>query len=332
MLKLEHAPIVVGLSLTDDDHQILKSVGKLAKRTGSRLILAHAILPFQAYAYAGEGAFYPLASYENSFRELSEVMTIEKLEELKKSMAEINQDGVDIDLKVIHNDPALGIINYAKECEAGLIVCGFHPDRVKNDFLGMSTASLLMSESTRPVLALPLDRQAAFEGPLVFADDLHDETKPSLEAAVRFANDMKIRDFYHLHLNNLSLEEIDKMAETVRSAMVMGRMPDNPDFDRDYYMDKTTEFVSENLQTRFEEVPNELRSALNYETRVAFGSPTKKMLNVLDQLKAEIVAFGTHKFFDRSSWTFGKMPYHAMLSVGRGVLVIPNQEDEETEN
>lgn len=322
MLKLKQSTILVGLSLTEKDQSLMNSAANLAKLTDSHLVLAHAILPFQAYAYAGEGAFYPLSSYENSFRELSEVMSLEKLEELKSSVSEFSRQGIRVSVKVIHNDPALGMSQLAKELNASVLICGFQSEQVKNDFFGMSTAILLMSEAPCPVLALPLDREFSFNQPIAFADDLSDETLPVLQGTCEFIHELGSKKICHVHVNNISEHEINSMTETVKSAMLLGKIPSNPDFDRQYFIDKSVEQISESLEQRFQSLPAELREQLEYTTKVGFGSPARKLRELMKELKSELVVFGTHRFFDRNSLSFGKVSYHAMLSMGCGVLIV----------
>ncbi|MFW7379279.1 MAG: universal stress protein [Oligoflexus sp.] len=326
MLKIKNSTILVGLSLSEHDQNLILSAANLAKRTQSKLVLAHAILPFQAYAYAGEGAFYPMASYENSFRELSEVMGMEKLEELKSSISSFGDQGVDISIRVVHNDPALGLGQLAKEVAASLLICGFRPERVQHDFFGMSTALLLMSEAPCPVLSLPLDREFRFDGSIAFADDLQEETLAALQTTCEFLQEIDAHKLYHVHINNISERDVQSMTEMVKSGMLLGKIPSNPDFDKQYYIDKTTDLISENMSQRFHNLPESLQQNVQYQTEVGFGSPAKKLKAVLEDIKAELVVFGTHKFFDRSSWSFGKMPYHSMVSMNCGVLIIPEKE------
>jgi len=325
MLKLKKSTILVGLSLTEQDQNLINSAANLAKRTASDLVLAHAILPFQAYAYAGEGAFYPLSSYENSFRELSEVLGMEKLEELKASISDFNQQGLNISLQVVHNDPALGLGQLAKELGASVLICGFRAEQVQHDFLGMSTALLLMSEAPCPLLALPLNRVFQFDGKIAFADDLRDETLPSLVGACEFMHEIDSHNLFHIHVQNISSHEIKNMTEMIKSAMLMGKMPSDPNFDYQYYIDKTTEVLTESMEQRFQDLPETLRRDINHESKVGFGSPSQKLKDIIRDADAELVVFGTHKFFDKDSWSFGKIPYHAMTSIGCGVLVIPHQ-------
>lgn len=330
MLKLKNSTILVGLSLSEQDNNLMNSAANLAQKTNSQLVLAHAILPFQAYAYAGEGAFYPLSSYENTFRELSEVMGLERLEELKASISEFQKRGLDVSVKVVHNDPALGLSQLAKDLKASVLICGFQPEQVKTDYFGMSTAILLMSEAPCPVLALPLNQLFTFSGKLAFADDLQDHTLPALETSCEFLRELGLTELVHVHVNNISERDIDHMTETIKSAMLLGKIPSNPDFDRQVYIDQTTEQITEILESRFKTLPEELRSHIKYQAKVGFGPPAKKTRQIMQEVDAELVAFGTHKFFDRSSWRFGKMPYHAMVAIGRGLLIVPDKSKAQT--
>lgn len=324
MLKIKESTIIVGLSLGESDSNLVQSAANLANKTQSRLILAHAILPFQAYSYMGDGILYPTSAYEAGFLELSEARTYSRLGELKSIASKLVSGQSEVSTRIIHSDPAVGLLNLADELNASLLICGFQADYVKNNFLGLSTAIALMVDSPRPVLALPLDRVFKFTGSLGIADDLAPNRVESIISACSFLKAANMKNLVHIHVQELSESEIQTFVESIKAAMLMNKIPDNPDFSEQFFKEKTAENLSQLLFERYQQVPEELRSDISYDSRIGFGSPVSQIKKLADDCDCELVVFGTHKFFDRSKWKFGKVPNLAMLSLNRGILLVPH--------
>lgn len=321
MVPLSRSTILLGLSLSEQEDNLLKSAVNLAKKTDSRLVIAHVTFPLQTFLYADRDIHPPLFHYDSSIEEISEKACSEKLQAIKTGISAINSQL--IETKVVRNDPALGLWQLAKELKASLIVCGFHSKKSISDYLGVSTAIALMSDPPCPILALPLEREFHFNGQIIFADDLQEETLTLLEDACRFIQDIGATQLYHVTVKKISEREINHMVDTVHSAVLLGTLPGDTDFSRSHFVERMTSFQLKLLEQRFQSVSAELRRNVNYRSQVLFGSPSQELKGLVELYQTELAIFGTHKFFHRSTWSFGKLPYHSMVSLGCAVLVIP---------
>jgi len=323
MVAIKKSTIVLGLSLAEQEDYLLRSAVNLAKNTNSRLVLAHVTLPLQAYMYADKGGLYPFTVDDGSLEELSKTSCLKKLEDLKSGISGI--DHHNIETRVVHNDPALGLSQLAKELKATLLICGFRSSETLSSFIGTSTAISLMSNAPCAVLTLPVEQELKLSNKIAFADDLHEETLPILVSTCEFMQGLGLDKLYHLHIKNISEREIDHMVETVNSAIALGTITTDTTINQNSYVEDLTKFLRNKLMERYQTIAEELRQNIKYEALVDFGSPLTKIKSLLEKIGAEIVVFGPHKFFHKASWSFGKLSYNSMLSLGCAVLIIPER-------
>ncbi len=320
--------LVAGVSLSGEEKDYLKSCVGLADLLGAKLVLAHAILPFQSYAYAGEGAFYPVANYETGFRELSEAKAMEEFEALVQFCREQSQtQALEIDTRVVHADPALGLASLAKELHASMILCGHHQSASKSDLFGMSTAFLLMAEASTPVMSLPIERLSPLSSSsdvrVLIADEITRDEPELLQQASPLLAQFKPVSITHMHVSPLSDREIDHMVATIKNGMILGRFPSDAQFNRQSYLEGTKQAIADQLQRRYEATMSTDKGQTHYQALASFGDPREQIHKAAEQTNANLLVFGRHHIFHRKTLSSGNLPYHGMTSLNLPVLVLP---------
>ena len=321
--------LIAGVSLSGQEKDYLRSCVGLADLLDAKLVLAHAILPFQSYAYAGEGAFYPVANYETGFRELSEAKATEEFDTLVNFCRDISGPGsLSIDTRVVHADPALGLASLARELDASLLICGHHQKASKSDLFGMSTAFLLMAEANMPVLSLPLETKSEINQKkpprVLLADELTQEEPELIRIAAPILKAMKATQVTHVHISPLSQREIDHMVDTIKNGMILGRFPSDPNFNRDRYMSGTIKSIAMQLKQRFEAgTASQQLDHLHYQAIARFGDPLEEITDLAKDTQSTLLVFGRHHIFHRKTLSSGNLPYHGMTSLELPVLVVP---------
>jgi nucleotide-binding universal stress UspA family protein len=318
--------IVVGLSLGEGDAHLVESVVGLASMLHYDIIFAYAILPFQSYAYGGEGALYPLSSYEQSFRDFSESQGKEKLDELMQLAESIGKAKINISYQMSYSEPSQGLLSIAEKEKASLIICGYHPENEpSSDFFGMSISQSLFSDSSRPVLAIPVDKVYTFKRMISFADDLSETSERLFQRVYDLAKTMHTPTLHHLHINHISREKIAHMVDVVQNAIISGSITSEDNFDRETYLENTERAALELMQRRFDSAQSRSSSQIKHLAEVSFDHTQRAIEASIDRHKPDLVVFGSHHILNRKTLTLGKIPYQAMLSLKLPVLVITDQ-------
>lgn len=318
--------IIVGLSLGEDDANLVESSISLASKLNADIIFFYSIIPFQSYAYAGEGALYPLSSYEQSFRDFSESQGKERLDQLMDLARKLGKSAINVSYQMSYSEPSQGLLTIAEKEKAVLIICGHNPESEPSvDFFGLSISQSLFSDSPRPVLAIPVDKVYTFDRMLSFADDLSESSKELFYEVYALAKALHIPTLHHLHINHIPKDKVDHMVDVIQNAIISGKIESQDNFDRDTYFQKTEQAVLDVMRNRFDEVQSKDSSQMDYLAEVSFENTQKAIEESINNHKSDIFVFGSHHILNRSTWTLGKIPYQAMLSLKIPVLVITEQ-------
>lgn len=113
------------------------------------------------------------------------------------------------------------------------------------------------------------------------------------------------------------------MVESVRESMVLGKIPSDPELNRDYYIDKVKARTQTELLRRYEAASKGLNST-RYESSVAFGKPSEEIHAEVERTDAQLMVFGRHHLVHRKSLSLGRIPYSAMAMQGVAALVVPD--------
>lgn len=317
--------IIVGLSLSDHDARIVESSVNIAQKLKAELVFVNAILPFQSYSYAGEGTLFPMSSYENSFRELSESQGVKKLQNIVNEAHSFAQKELSISYRITYAEPASGLVDVAEQENADLIICGYNPKNDNNVFFGTSTAHNLFAESSRPVLAIPTDKSYTFSQGVSFGDANDAKSFDRMTRLYALCQQLHMKTLHHVHVVNISDAEIEHMVEMVQNAIIAGKIESQDNFTKDLYVEETKHSLKQQLEDRYANAKKQAPSGeIDYRCDILFGTPKEKIAQAISGKNIDMVAFGQHHIVDRKNWSLGHVPYHTMLSLGLPILVLTN--------
>ncbi len=178
MLSLR--PVLCALDFSDGSARALIAAADLAERSGADLHLLHVEPLFRARL-----ASTPAPHSHAAFRQRVERFVNETLGA---------DDAFDVLAPTVHESHGValadGILRYAKEIGAGLVVTSTHGRRGLDHLLLGSVASEVLRRSPVPVLVVPERSEAVTPSPdcpVLVALDLSDPGKRSLEAAHELA-------------------------------------------------------------------------------------------------------------------------------------------------
>lgn len=314
-------PILAAVLLNANDDPVINSARYLARKLHAPLHLVHAVRPMFSYVGAGDIVVNPYFGHEVDYNEREEREARQKLEGLQAAF-----DDVEIITHLVRDFPSEAISSLAEEVDAGLLVCGVDVHASEGSFLsGTSTAYVLASEAEVPVLLIPQNKGVRFEGPLrvLIADNLEVEGECALESAILLANELHAESLTHMHVQDMSLQDVDKMIDSVRESMVLGKIPSDPDLNRDFYIEKVKARTQNELLRRYEEGARGLNST-RYEAKVAFGKAADEIHSEVERANLQLMVFGRHHLVHRKSLSLGRIPYSAMAMQGVAALVVPD--------
>ena len=321
-------PIVAALLLDTTDQFILEAAVFLANKLQAPLHLVHAVRPLFSYVGAGDIVVNPYSGYESRFTDAEEGEARSKLDAHRNSLRDLN--GLLVTTDIVRDFPAEAILNYAQEKDASLIVCGVRsPGEEHKSFLsGLSTGFTLAADAEVPVLLVPLSRTIPLGQSLriLVADNLEGEGERALDAGLWLANALHAAQLTHVHVQNTTYSEIDKMIDSVREGMLMGQIPSDPLLNRDYYMERVRDQTREELQRRVSRLDSEALNNTVYEPVVAFGHPAEAVHAEVLRSASQLMIFGRHHLIRRKTMSLGRIPYHAMVEDGIATLVVPDAE------
>lgn len=326
MLELfsSETSIVLGLDLGDEEDKLVKSAVSLAKKTGSRLVLVHAVQPFRSYAGAAEDLTLTYEAFEQEVH-LSDANDAEQaLYALRDRLpAEIL-----VDIEVIRDYPENALESVAEKCHASLIICGMRAKPENTSWYGgMSTALSMMGSSKFPVMILPLSTEIDFatrEHNILVADNLQEEGLTALRAALGLCRSIAYKQLIHLHVKKSSYREINETVEKIKVAMIEGRLPTNPEFESEIYLRQIKDEIKTILHDRLSEADKDFAKGLHWSPRVRFGQPVEELEKAVRESKSDILVFGKHHFLRPKGLVLGRIPYEAMVEDNVASIVVPS--------
>ncbi|HYX36648.1 MAG TPA: universal stress protein [Oligoflexus sp.] len=315
-------PIVVGVSLDKSDEPMIQSASALARRLGSPLELVHATQPIFNYMGAGDVVVNPYYGYDRVINDMEDEESRKGLEKLRLSLPQDLRIGT----HVLRDYTSEALTTIALEVQAGLIMCGMSKRAGHNLFEGISTAFSLAAHADIPVLILPsgVPQNFAERPRIVVADNLQLEGRCALAAAIQMAISMECSEFGHAHVHKLSHAGVHHMVDKVRAAMNLGKIQPNPEFTAASYTEQLRAKISEDLRSRFQNIPGAQDVASRYEALVSFGQPAEELQKITQNRRPQLLIFGRHHLFHRQRFSIGKIPYDAMMEEGVATMIVPD--------
>jgi nucleotide-binding universal stress UspA family protein len=159
---------------------------------------------------------------------------------------------------------------------------------------------------------------------MLVADNLEVEGRRALEAAIQLADELDCAEICHTYVHQLGVSEVQHMVTKVREAMNLGRIPPNPEFSSQTFIDQVRSKFNEELRYRFHNSQGAYRVRPRYDSLVAFGKPAEELHKAALQHRSQILVFGRHHMFHRRRLALGKIPYDAMMEQGMTTLIVPD--------
>lgn len=314
--------IVVGLLLNESDESLLRAAATLSTRWQAPVQLVHAIKPLFSYLGAGDVVINPYYVHETVINEKEEERAREKMAKVAKRFS------TEVTTHILRDYAPEALLTVASETHARLLMCGIRVREASHILSGFSTAFTLAAEAEIPVMIVPLGSPLSFEPPLrlLVADNLEVEGRCALETALQLARDLQAETLNHTHVHNVTPKELDEMVESVKEGMILGKIPNNPDFTAEFYTETVTAKTREDLIYRFQNSAGVKTFQGRYNPEVAYGHPAVELRRLARETRSQLMIFGRHHILKRRNLTLGRVPYHAMINDGIATLVVPDME------
>jgi nucleotide-binding universal stress UspA family protein len=182
---------------------------------------------------------------------------------------------------------------------------------------------MLMASSSVPILAVDpgLDKPLPDKPRILMADDLSDDA----EAALAFAADLTTAShgglLHHLHVNGIT-EDALRAALATAAATAHTQTP-APDAAHDVFLGLQRRLKGR-LDSRASAFVDHIEATDGrYFADVATGGVDPELERVVRTFKPDLLVFGRHHALRTKPFNIGRLPFRAMLSYGKPVLVVP---------
>ena len=321
---LEARPVIT-VAVKFDQHAVplTRSAIELCQRTGKRLNLLHVVEPWLDHSHSkpfenSSPLWDAMQAVEMSARDLAG----RNLDELARMAPET----MSVAKSVVVGKPAETIGAEAARASSALLVVGGAADAKRNLFSGLSTAVSLMVTAPLPVLVIDTRLTPGLPRSgirMLVADDLSRES----EAAVCFAFDMACAyeraTLHHVHVNSLTRESLRSGLEVAEAA---SRTLGTPTRSTDDVYRALNANLKDQLAGRAANYRDYLEEAGGtYVSAVEVGGVQKELATYVERAEPDILVFGRHKTVHTRPFFLGRLPFGAMLSHRRPIIVVPNE-------
>lgn len=153
---------------------------------------------------------------------------------------------------------------------------------------------------------------------ILYVSDLEKGSRPAFRAAVSLCGHYSESQITYLHV-------IESLSGTTRS--VLSNMMEKEEIDE--MLQKGVEALSTKIRERIERFcedeleEHEVLSLKNINARVEEGTPWRKILEVADEIKADVIVMGTRKHNALEQMLMGSTASKTLSHSKRPVLIVP---------
>ncbi|MBA4501561.1 universal stress protein [Marinobacterium marinum] len=153
---------------------------------------------------------------------------------------------------------------------------------------------------------------------ILYVSDLEKGSRPAFRAAVSLCGHYAESQITYLHV-------IESLSGTTRS--VLSNMMEQEEIDD--MLKKGVEALSERIRDRIERFcadeleEHEVLSLKNIDARVEEGTPWRKILEIADEIKADVIVMGTRKHSALGQMLMGSTATKTLTHSKRPVLIVP---------
>lgn len=305
----------IGVAVSFDEHAapLVALAGRLAARTGKRLLLLHAVEPWHEGLLARNVA--------DAIVQRASSLAKGRLVELSSFAPE----GVEVETAVVVGKPAEALAAAALAKECCLLCVGATRSGTASLLSGMSTAMALMAAC--PVATLVVDAANGMRVPeggslrILVADDLSDGSEAAVELGAALAASLGEARLHHVHVSPLGEGEL---RDALASAAAASRAP----LDSATSAHEVLAALRATQVARLEERGSLQREYVeeaggSYTSEVLSGAVRAELGTVVKGFGPDLLVFGRHAPVHRKPLHFGRMPLRAMLAHGKPVVVVP---------
>ncbi len=319
--KGSRATLVAALGLSETDKHILDAASAICSKTKMNLRLVHVVEPWAGPLWsipvAGEAA---ISGMIQTVEEQSQMTAEQELKQLADSI----KGDFEITTNVLTGRVAHGLISDAVVNKGSMILTGAAPGSHAFVPKGLSTALTLMAESPIPVMVVSQDCKVDFSrGDLkvLAADDLTDSSLSVVHVAYDLAASLGHSNVEHLHVNSLDLE-------TLRASLSNAQAASHSVVDPAVSAESLFEMIKKDLTEKMKQRSPLHMSSLEasggkYTYNIVNGNPSEAINNEVERTGVDVLVCGRHQTFHRKPFLIGRVPFSAMLSLGRAVVVAP---------
>lgn len=303
------AKIGVAIGFDERLESVLTVADRLARMTGCDLRLIHVCDPWTKS--------YLAMAVEAGPPDLVQALKQESFRIASRRVASLARTfGRPVEVEVVEGDIVKCLAVDAEANGVGLLVVGASKGGVASTSMGFSTAVSLISESTVPVLVVnedshlkpPKDGMA-----IVVADDFSEIALEGLALGFALAQTVRGTTLVHAHVETYNDLQIFKR----------GRMP--PHKVTPSQLSEMLQQAEAKLLERCGDRAGRLEAdGGHYQMEVVAGSVPDELERTAVACRADLTIFGQHRVFHRQAMQVGQVPFKAMLSQNRPVIVVPH--------
>lgn len=302
------AKIGVAVSFDERLEQVLTVAQRLGRMTGCSLRLIHVCDPWtKSYLATAVEAGPP--DLVNALKEESARIAGRRVTALARTL------GDHCEVAVAAGDVVKCLAEDAESNGVGLLVVGASKGGLASTSMGFSTAVSLISESTVPVLVVNEEAclELARDGlNIVVADDFSDVALEGLALGFALAQAVRGSTLVHAHVetySDLQLFRKGKAQAKVSPNQISGML----------------QSAEAKLLERCGDRAGRLEAdGGHYQMEVVAGSVPDELERTAVACRADLTIFGQHRVFHRHAMQVGQVPFKAMLSQNRPVIVVPH--------
>ena len=313
--------VVLAVRADEGAQSLVDAAMQLCRRTGMKLRIVQVAEYWIGRSWPRELTIEgPLAEAVDAV----EGESIRMAEKHLRKMAESAGRGLEVETNVLSGNASECIIADALANRASLIITG--AGRGSHRFVprGMSTALSLMADAPIPVLVIQEGCRPKFDmdGQVVLiADDLSEHSERAVLTGFDLATALGKTKVKHVHVNAISEENLRVALEGVASASRSGQV-------RGISAGEIHELALKTLDAKLRQRAAGMKAVLEASSsevscHLRSGDVIDELNKAAEETKADFVVFGRHRAFRRKPFLIGQVPFYAMLSPDRPVLVVP---------
>jgi nucleotide-binding universal stress UspA family protein len=320
----EDESVVAAVAFDEHSDAVIESAVELCRRTHMALRLVHVCQPEEGNSYLlPYFAHAERRRLEEYLGKSAQSLAQQRLEDLAARIpASIKRE-----LRVMTGDPAEWINADAVSYGASMIVIGVGKSRSRFVPQSWSTALSLMSQARLPVLvvdrAVPLKFDPQKRPVILLADDLSDHSQKMIAVGFDIAMALKQSDVHHVHASALTE---DAISAAVEASISNSDHPVENTLSGSAMHAMIMAQIRSNMESRAGTIKSLFEVAdCRYHSEVLVGDVRDSLKACAEKLRPELLIFGRHHQIHRRPFLIGRVPFHAMVSQNRPVMIIPEQ-------